>query len=132
MLLSRWRWPWGRRHDPEKAMSFRLTIVATALLFMISPATAQVEPFPSSFRVADVPAGDATIHVRIGGKGRSEEHTSELQSLMRISYAVFCSQKKRTLKTQRNSNQRARGPVADRHIQEKHERYNQIRIQNDN
>lgn len=50
-------------------MSFRLTIVAAALLFMISPATAQVEPFPSSFRVADVPAGDATIHVRIGGKG---------------------------------------------------------------
>src|SRR3546814_10700427 len=27
---------------------------------------------------------------------RSEEHTSELQSLMRISYAVFCLQKKRT------------------------------------
>src|SRR3546814_10593358 len=29
-----------------------------------------------------------------GGK-RSEEHTSELQSLMRISYAVFCSKKKK-------------------------------------
>src|SRR3546814_4667734 len=28
---------------------------------------------------------------------RSEEHTSELQSLMRISYAVFCSKKKRTI-----------------------------------
>src|SRR3546814_7595618 len=28
--------------------------------------------------------------------GRSEEHTSELQSLMRISYAVFCLQKKTT------------------------------------
>src|SRR3546814_4458264 len=27
---------------------------------------------------------------------RSEEHTSELQSLMRISYAVFCSQKKKS------------------------------------
>src|SRR3546814_5379192 len=27
------------------------------------------------------------------GAGRSEEHTSELQSLMRISYAVFCFQK---------------------------------------
>src|SRR3546814_10077536 len=27
------------------------------------------------------------------GDGRSEEHTSELQSLMRISYAVFCLQK---------------------------------------
>src|SRR3546814_8884831 len=29
-----------------------------------------------------------------GGKGESEEHTSELQSLMRISYAVFCLKKK--------------------------------------
>src|SRR3546814_10028163 len=29
---------------------------------------------------------------------RSEEHTSELQSLMRISYAVFCLKKKRTRK----------------------------------
>src|SRR3546814_1070892 len=30
---------------------------------------------------------------------RSEEHTSELQSLMRISYAVFCLKKKRKYKT---------------------------------
>src|SRR3546814_8997281 len=30
------------------------------------------------------------------GDGRSEEHTSELQSLMRISYAVFCLKKKTT------------------------------------
>src|SRR3546814_2939362 len=29
-------------------------------------------------------------------EGRSEEHTSELQSLMRISYAVFCLTKKKT------------------------------------
>src|SRR3546814_2055986 len=29
-------------------------------------------------------------------RGRSEEHTSELQSLMRISYAVFCVTKKNT------------------------------------
>src|SRR3546814_5022293 len=33
--------------------------------------------------------------------GRSEEHTSELQSLMRISYAVFCLKKK--TKTQRHT-----------------------------
>src|SRR3546814_7920815 len=32
---------------------------------------------------------------KVDGKGRSEEHTSELQSLMRISYAVFCLQKKK-------------------------------------
>src|SRR3546814_10239556 len=31
----------------------------------------------------------------VGGRGRSEEHTSELQSLMRISYAVFCMKKKK-------------------------------------
>src|SRR3546814_7515698 len=30
----------------------------------------------------------------VGGRLRSEEHTSELQSLMRISYAVFCLKKK--------------------------------------
>src|SRR3546814_1287390 len=32
------------------------------------------------------------------GRTRSEEHTSELQSLMRISYAVFCLKKKKTKK----------------------------------
>src|SRR3546814_7945114 len=33
--------------------------------------------------------------------GRSEEHTSELQSLMRISYAVFCLKKKKYLNNTR-------------------------------
>src|SRR3546814_3315238 len=33
---------------------------------------------------------------------RSEEHTSELQSLMRISYAVFCLKKKQTSKAKTN------------------------------
>src|SRR3546814_2436299 len=32
---------------------------------------------------------------------RSEEHTSELQSLMRTSYAVFCLKKKRTLEARK-------------------------------
>src|SRR3546814_10571081 len=37
---------------------------------------------------------------------RSEEHTSELQSLMRISYAVFCLKKKNKIKTaKKNSNE---------------------------
>src|SRR3546814_20953559 len=39
------------------------------------------------------------IEVEVAGRGthhqRSEEHTSELQSLMRISYAVFCLKKKK-------------------------------------
>src|SRR3546814_5961701 len=33
---------------------------------------------------------------------RSEEHTSELQSLMRISYAVFCLKKKKTKKQKKH------------------------------
>src|SRR3546814_5245016 len=42
---------------------------------------------------------------RVGGRqrehaDRSEEHTSELQSLMRISYAVFCLKKKKNKNTQ--------------------------------
>src|SRR3546814_7692705 len=35
---------------------------------------------------------------------RSEEHTSELQSLMRISYAVFCLKKKKQKKTHNTCN----------------------------
>src|SRR3546814_3599156 len=38
-----------------------------------------------------VPALDYLVHPGV----RSEEHTSELQSLMRISYAVFCLKKKK-------------------------------------
>src|SRR3546814_7870091 len=42
-------------------------------------------------RCAAVLGPDAARHLR---RPRSEEHTSELQSLMRISYAVFCLKKK--------------------------------------
>src|SRR3546814_5187565 len=37
---------------------------------------------------------DAVSDYQFNTKNRSEEHTSELQSLMRISYAVFCLKKK--------------------------------------
>src|SRR3546814_3210605 len=39
------------------------------------------------------PAGDTAGARQFRERSRSEEHTSELQSLMRISYAVFCLQK---------------------------------------
>src|SRR3546814_9843057 len=38
------------------------------------------------------------------GRRRSEEHTSELQSLMRSSYAVFCLKKKNTLQVMDTTN----------------------------
>src|SRR3546814_3269266 len=49
--------------------------------------------------LSDFPAGSGRAGCRaeltVSLEGRSEEHTSELQSLMRISYAVFCLKKKK-------------------------------------
>src|SRR3546814_3124027 len=58
-----------------------------------------VDPLPP------LPVGDRALAVvdredEIGSRPRSEEHTSELQSLMRISYAVFCLKKKKQTKKQ--------------------------------
>src|SRR3546814_7900222 len=53
--------------------------LVAATLFIAGNATAQ-----------DLLIRNATVHTAT----RSEEHTSELQSLMRISYAVFCLKKK--------------------------------------
>src|SRR3546814_3628535 len=44
-------------------------------------------------QIADV---DDVVVLQAIGRTRSDEHTSELQSLMRISYAVFCLKKKNT------------------------------------
>src|SRR3546814_5661999 len=58
---------------------------------------------------ADHHQGDDRAKQQFGGSEiehdlgqRSEEHTSELQSLMRISYAVFCLKKKKTTNTTKN------------------------------
>src|SRR3546814_6776706 len=59
--------------------------------------------YPSPFAMLDPPRKraplDETAEIRRAAElardaDRSEEHTSELQSLMRISYAVFCLKKK--------------------------------------
>src|SRR3546814_8348248 len=47
-----------------------------------------------------VRGGDTKDFPRLLARARSEEHTSELQSLMRISYAVFCLKKKNKYITQ--------------------------------
>src|SRR3546814_17800296 len=59
----------------------------------------------TSYDMADVALG-ASIACSgacliVVDKGRSEEHTSELQSLMRISYAVFCLKKKNETRMKR-------------------------------
>src|SRR3546814_1543647 len=54
-------------------------------------ACAAARPMPLD---APVITTTASLLLRIMVRRRSEEHTSELQSLMRISYAVFCLKKK--------------------------------------
>src|SRR3546814_7080419 len=60
--------------------------------------------------------GDPVLHEGTGDgqaetclrRPRSEEHTSELQSLMRISYAVFCLKKKKIHDTEKNKTQKTK------------------------
>src|SRR3546814_5203471 len=46
--------------------------------------------------------------------GRSEEHTSELQSLMRISYAVFCLKKKKNKRKQKKTTKTKHNGTSDK------------------
>src|SRR3546814_1379141 len=71
-----------------------------AFLILIAPQ--RLREWPGGLQIAarslDQFSRVGTICVLvIAATGRSEEHTSELQSLMRISYAVFCLQKKITV-----------------------------------
>src|SRR3546814_1079031 len=64
---------------------------ARSAFFMTEPATdGGAGSDPSMMKTTAVRDGDHWVV-----NGRSEEHTSELQSLMRISYAVFCLKKKK-------------------------------------
>src|SRR3546814_15497137 len=112
---------------------FHMLVICFFFFLMIrrpprSTRTDTLFPYTTLFRSARVvqrksPDGDLTILVhqsegngydlrgrvllqeaRVFRRARSEEHTSELQSLMRISYAVFCLKKKNKQK-QKDNNQ---------------------------
>src|SRR3546814_9696705 len=72
MLVFAWRYRQSNKeatYDPEWSHSTQLELVIWSVPLLII--------------------------VALGALTRSEEHTSELQSLMRISYAVFCLKKKK-------------------------------------
>src|SRR3546814_7558602 len=88
------------------------TLFPDTSLFRSSRYQSERRPFPpaaagtrlglsKALRRPDCPAGRCCPPA--GRPFRSEEHTSELQSLMRISYAVFCLKKKKTYTIQSNS-----------------------------
>src|SRR3546814_6475315 len=60
---------------------------------------ADVEPEMNTYFFSMAARTDVLAHMPAC---RSEEHTSELQSLMRISYAVFCLKKKKTITHNKN------------------------------
>src|SRR3546814_1808909 len=83
-----------------------ITVLLVFFFLMIrrpprSTRTDTLFPYTTLFRsvlcgCAAVQSACRRRHSHSGTGSRSEEHTSELQSLMRISYAVFCLKKKRT------------------------------------
>src|SRR3546814_5160377 len=77
------------------------TLFPYTTLFRSHRAPKTVE-FPNHQRVAAAQIGERLSQAGPIGF-RSEEHTSELQSLMRISYAVFCLKKKKHISRKKNA-----------------------------
>src|SRR3546814_3227035 len=82
--------------DADLAFTGRLPDYRLAGTVTVLPSEIRIpEQLPPSVIELDVTEVRDGVIVR-----RSEEHTSELQSLMRISYAVFCLKKKKITHTQ--------------------------------
>src|SRR3546814_2221601 len=104
-----------RRYWPISRSNFmaKLNLMAAALLTAAVPLVASCAPAGSGEpgAAALTPKQAERLDKQLAGKVpgepmRSEEHTSELQSLMRISYAVFClKKKKKRKKTHTNTRQ---------------------------
>src|SRR3546814_3930760 len=94
--------------DREVSMKKLAAVFRGKSAQMMKPADAErltgykvggISPFRQKRKVPTAIEAEAMAHLQVfingGQRGRSEEHTSELQSLMRISYAVFCLKKKK-------------------------------------
>src|SRR3546814_4295137 len=87
----------GRKHRPDSRVR-ALPVVASAVrgavvFFRAAPLAAANHALPGAHVARDAVAIQRNL-AEMNRSARSEEHTSELQSLMRISYAVFCLKKK--------------------------------------
>src|SRR3546814_8952871 len=87
-LLARLDRPLGHPEQADVVVALGIAGDLDELRHTFAPAVERLDPGARSALVVKV-----EIDVR------SEEHTSELQSLMRISYAVFCLKKKKETKT---------------------------------
>src|SRR3546814_9912243 len=99
-------WPLSREQHPKQFLSllgksslFQETALRTSRIEeAISPIVigSVAHRFLIAEQLRQAEIRDAAVLLEPEGRNRSEEHTSELQSLMRISYAVFCLKKKHT------------------------------------
>src|SRR3546814_9286198 len=85
---------------------FPYTTLFRSLQQGLRPALERLQPVRQGLRGGDQQER-LPLHARRAAT-RSEEHTSELQSLMRISYAVFCLKKKNKKNTQKTSAKKMR------------------------
>src|SRR3546814_4893215 len=85
----------GINPDADTMAAILLAVQRTRQSHGIDVATTALAPQPNANGGYDVTSPLAHLY-----RDRSEEHTSELQSLMRISYAVFCLKKKKQKKTE--------------------------------
>src|SRR3546814_7600427 len=83
----------GRR-DAQRMAAWAQHVIGIPDRIISSPALRAITTARSFAETFGIDEEQIVIQPRI----RSEEHTSELQSLMRISYAVFCLKKKHTQK----------------------------------
>src|SRR3546814_1694634 len=86
------------QNQGDAKMIRKLTLCSAAAFFAMSGvAMAHDGSHPNDAQIAHIAYTAGQIDIAAGKQAlakRSEEHTSELQSLMRISYAVFCLTKK--------------------------------------
>src|SRR3546814_6542678 len=85
------------RRPPRSTRTDTLFPYTTLFRSLWSPIGKDVHEPTNSDIIPDVYSRQ--LHGTRARKCRSEEHTSELQSLMRISYAVFCLKKKKNMVT---------------------------------
>src|SRR3546814_1638704 len=92
-----------RARNAAAALAGAIALTGTAIMIMAYPALSSGAVIRKE--IDWLPSLGLNLIVRLDGLSwlfaflilRSEEHTSELQSLMRISYAVFCLKKKKYL-----------------------------------
>src|SRR3546814_4161561 len=98
--------PWNWSSNPDPIWRYSKSCCAESRpnaspyansISIAEPANYTMRTGPQNWRSTAGECGRCTAHD--GGCYRSEEHTSELQSLMRISYAVFCLKKKKNKHT---------------------------------